>query len=164
MSTQERDYGDSAGYGTGGSTLDYADITGDPTYGEGRRPNPLDEVMNTGGGSWTEPYVDIDEERVAQGLGWFSIGLGLTELVAARSLGRWLGMEDRADLIRLFGAQRRPAGWMWARVAGDMMDLAALGTAVSRDNPKLRNVEIAMAAVAGITVLDMICAEQLSER
>jgi hypothetical protein len=40
---KERDFGDSAGYGSGGSTLDRRDVgDDDPTS---RRPNPLDEVI-----------------------------------------------------------------------------------------------------------------------
>ena len=45
----ERDYGDSAGYGGGGSTLDYDELLGE---GKSRRdlgrPNPLDAVVHTG--------------------------------------------------------------------------------------------------------------------
>jgi hypothetical protein len=37
-----RDFGDSAGYGGGGSTRDYRDVLGE---NELRRPNPLDAVM-----------------------------------------------------------------------------------------------------------------------
>ena len=43
----ERDFGDSAGYGTGGSSLDYRDVVGEDSV-IGHRPNPLDAVMNTG--------------------------------------------------------------------------------------------------------------------
>ena len=42
-----RDFGDSAGYGTGGSTLDRRDV-GDAPPDEGKKPNPLDEVVKTG--------------------------------------------------------------------------------------------------------------------
>ena len=41
-----RDFGDSAGYGSGGSTLDRRDVVGE----ESTRPNPLDEVMDTNQG------------------------------------------------------------------------------------------------------------------
>ena len=44
----ERDFGDSAGYGTGGSTLDRRDV-GDSAPDETQKPNPLDEVVKTGG-------------------------------------------------------------------------------------------------------------------
>ncbi len=41
-----RDFGDSAGYGSGGSARDYRDVVGeDPVPAD--RPNPLDAVMTT---------------------------------------------------------------------------------------------------------------------
>ena len=44
----ERDYGDSAGYGGGGSTLDYDEVLGDETSRRDIGPNPLDAVVHTG--------------------------------------------------------------------------------------------------------------------
>jgi hypothetical protein len=44
----ERDFGDSAGYGTGGSALDFHDVgdeDGNPVKG---KRNPLDQVMKQG--------------------------------------------------------------------------------------------------------------------
>ncbi len=78
------------------------------------------------------PGVSTHErDEGGRGLGWFSIGLGLAEVVAGRELGRALGMEDRAWLLRLFGvreiaagvaifSQDNPALGVWARVAGDV--------------------------------------------
>lgn len=46
--TRDRDFGDSAGYGTGGSALDFHDVGdegADPVKG---KRNPLDAVINTG--------------------------------------------------------------------------------------------------------------------
>lgn len=117
----------------------------------------------------------MNEERVAHGLGWFSIGLGLTEVVAGRSLGRWLGMEERTGLLRAFGlreiatgvailSQARPTAWVWGRVVGDVMDLAALGSACTEDNPERENVVAAIATVAGVTAVDVWCAQRLSSR
>ena len=45
----ERDFGDSAGYGGGGSTLDRHDVGDTPTDTD-KKPNPLDEVVKTGPG------------------------------------------------------------------------------------------------------------------
>ncbi len=45
----ERDFGDSAGYGSGGSTLDRRDVGDDALSGTAGRHNPLDDVMDTGG-------------------------------------------------------------------------------------------------------------------
>ncbi|MBV8568725.1 MAG: DUF2934 domain-containing protein [Methylobacteriaceae bacterium] len=41
---EQRDFGDSAGYGSGGSTLDRHDV-GDVEPAEDRKPNPLNEAM-----------------------------------------------------------------------------------------------------------------------
>lgn len=142
------------------------------------RPDMADSV-----GSATEtPGWNLETERrigdgrmLANGLGWFSIGLGLYELLAPRHLGRALGMEDQTALIQAYGvreiatgvgilARRRPAEWVWGRVAGDALDLATLAPGLDDDNPRRGNVAMAMAAVAGVTLLDVLCARQLSRR
>jgi hypothetical protein len=110
---------------------------------------------------------------LAQGLGWFSIGLGITELLAPQRLARFLGMEDRSELIRAYGAreimtgvgilsQDDPTPWMWGRVGGDVLDLATLATGFGRDSPQSGNVGLAVAAVASVTALDVLCAQALS--
>lgn len=114
----------------------------------------------------------MNEMKVARGLGWFSIGLGVAEVVAGRGIGRALGMEDKAWLFRAFGvreaaagvailAMENPRAAVWARVAGDALDLAALGSGFTEDNPKKVNLAAAFAAVAGITTLDYWCARRL---
>lgn len=110
---------------------------------------------------------------LAQGLGWFSIGLGVAELVAPEQLARFLGMEEHTQLIRAYGAreiatgigiltQEDPTPWMWGRVGGDVFDLGTLALGLRRDNPQRGNVGMAVAAVAGVTALDIICAQRLS--
>jgi uncharacterized membrane protein len=54
-----------------------------------------------------------------------------------------------------------PAGWLWARVAGDAMDLALLGRALASNNVERNRLAAATAAVAGITGLDLIGGRQL---
>ncbi|WP_422922890.1 cyclase dehydrase [Singulisphaera sp. PoT] len=114
----------------------------------------------------------MNEMRVARGLGWFSLGLGLAEVVAGRHIGRALGMEDKSWLLRAFGVREMAAGVMilgseqpragvWARVAGDALDLAALGSGFTEDNPKKENLAAAIVTVAGITALDYWCARRL---
>lgn len=116
-----------------------------------------------------------DGRTLANGIGWFSIGLGLYEVLAPRHLGRTLGMEDKTTLIQAYGVReivkgvgilsnRRPTNWMWARVAGDFMDLATLAPGLDDDNPKRGNVALAIGAVAGVAMLDVLCAKQLSRR
>ena len=40
---------------------------------------------------------------MARGLGWFSIGLGLAEVLAPRTLTRGLGMEGNEQLVQACG-------------------------------------------------------------
>lgn len=117
-------------------------------------------------------------DSLANALGWFSIGLGLTELLAPNRVARALGMEGREGLIRAFGAREIASGVMalsperraglWSRVAGDMMDLATLLPALHDHNPKRNNVAGAIAMVTGVTFLDIVAAQsttmQHSER
>lgn len=121
----------------------------------------------------TEQRID-DGELLANGIGWFSIALGAAEIAAPGRLSRWLGMEGSENLLRLYGlreigkgvgilSNRRPTGWLWARIAGDFLDIATLAPGLRADNPKRGNVVTALAAVAGVTVLDVLCARQLSE-
>ena len=110
---------------------------------------------------------------LARGLGWFSIGLGLAEMLAPRLLSEQLGMEGKEPLLRFYGAREMAAGigilasdnpgpWLWGRVAGDALDIATLATGLNEHNPRKANVAIALAAVAGVTALDAICAQALS--
>jgi hypothetical protein len=108
-------------------------------------------------------------DRLARGLGWFSIALGLTELLAPRSLTRALGMEGSETLVRAYGMREIGAGIMTfspdrglvlqSRVAGDALDIATLLTALRADNPKRDNVAIALAMVLGVTLLDIAGAQ-----
>ena len=105
-------------------------------------------------------------DQFGHALGWFSMGLGLTELLAPKVLTRWLGMEGKEGLVRAYGARELASGVLclsvnkdygaWSRVGGDILDLATLGAAYNDDNPKKRNVGIAIAAVAGITIIDAL--------
>ena len=113
-------------------------------------------------------------DRMAKALGWFSIGLGLTELIAAKRITRALGMEGKEALVRAFGVRELGSGivslspdkrlGLWSRVAGDGLDIATLMTAMRHDNPKRDNVAIALAAVLGVTLLDIIGAQGLTAR
>lgn len=114
-----------------------------------------------------------DEHTLAQALGWFSIGLGLSEVVAADHLADYFGLEGSERLLRLFGLREIASGvgilgssnaapWLWARVVGDALDLAAMGTGLKPSNPKWGRLAIATAAVAGVTALDVFCGWRLS--
>jgi uncharacterized membrane protein len=128
------------------------------------------------GSSHGEPARSHDL-RLANFLGWFSIGLGLTEILATRQLAKFIGVTDNhtnRTVLRLFGLREvvagvgilstpRPAAWVWGRVAGDAMDLTALGTALASGAPRPDKVLFATASVAGVTALDIYDAIQLSQ-
>jgi hypothetical protein len=112
-------------------------------------------------------------KRLAVGLGWFSIGLGLAELAATGPLTRWLGVEDHAKLVRAYGLREIAAGMgiltnskigphLWGRVAGDAVDLASLGAALRDEDSNRQAVMIAIGAVAGVTVLDILAGKSLT--
>ena len=113
-------------------------------------------------------------DRMARALGWFSIALGVTELVAARRFTRFLGMEGNETLIRIFGAREIAQGvvslsvdkqvGLWSRVAGDGMDVASVLPALRRSNPKRENAGLALAVLAGIGVIDYVVATAVSAR
>jgi uncharacterized membrane protein len=116
-------------------------------------------------------------ERLASTLGWLGIGLGITEVAVPGRFARFIGLSDGGDsraLLRLAGlrelasgvgaqTQRKPAGWLWLRVAGDLMDLAFLRSAVGSGQAQRRGrVNAATAAVAGVTALDLLSSVQLT--
>ena len=113
-------------------------------------------------------------KRLAKGLGWFSIGLGLAELFAPRAIASISGVSNKhTGLIRLYGlreiaagvtifAQEKPTEGVWSRVVGDALDLTSLGVAATNPEAKLGRVAFATANVLAVTALDVICAMQLS--
>jgi len=111
-------------------------------------------------------------ERLAHALGWFSLALGVAEIVAPRRVARLAGVSDQRALLRIFGlreivsavgilAQPRPAGWLWGRAIGDVMDLALVG---AKPDPARRGRRpLAMAALAGVMFLDIMSGVQLAD-
>lgn len=118
--------------------------------------------------------------RLVDGLGWFSLGLGSAQLVAPGVMNRLVGADDdavsRAVQRWLGGARevaagvgielwRRPVRWLWARVAGDVLDLTMLGAVLGsprRGRGGRRRAVVATAAVVGVTVADVVAAVRLS--
>jgi hypothetical protein len=105
-------------------------------------------------------------DRLARSLGWFSIGLGIAELAAASQLARLLGLNGKEGLIRAYGAREvvsavptlsvdKSVG-LGSRIAGDVLDIATLASALRPGNPKRGNAAIATVLVVGITVLDVV--------
>jgi hypothetical protein len=117
-----------------------------------------------------------DKDPLAQFLGWFSIGLGSTQLAAPRALSRIVGAS--ADglaprLMRLMGVREltqgvgiltrpRPTAWLWSRVAGDALDLSLLAL-IAAKNRRARTA-VPIANVVAVTVADVYESRFLSRR
>src|SRR4051812_25627517 len=86
-------------------------------------------------------------------LGWFSIGLGLAELLGPRRIAEAHGHPEAQLLVRGFGAREVTTGigilaaprssvGLWARAAGDVLDISAAGMAVARTRGGARKLAI----------------------
>ncbi|MEA2778509.1 MAG: hypothetical protein QOK29_53 [Rhodospirillaceae bacterium] len=126
-------------------------------------------------GSLSDGRSNDSAEALARSLGWFSIGLGLVEVLAPRRLARGLGMEGSETLLRLYGGREIANGigilcsrdrvpWLWGRVGGDALDIATLTSGLKDSNPRKENVGLALGAVAMITAADVTCAQALRQK
>jgi uncharacterized membrane protein len=118
----------------------------------------------------------FDEEQAASGLGWFSLALGIALLGSPSGVARAIGAPDTAATRRTLGfvgvreiaagvailTEPRPTVGLWSRVAGDLMDIALVGTAATCERSNRSRLAVTFAALLGITALDMLCAERVS--
>ncbi|WP_250516994.1 hypothetical protein [Caballeronia sp. INDeC2] len=81
----------------------------------------------------------VEPRKLARGLGWFSVALGVAELLAPRTVARAAGIDGSRALVRLYGLReiacgigilmaRNPAQYVWARVGGDVIDIATVAS------------------------------------
>jgi uncharacterized membrane protein len=107
-----------------------------------------------------------DRATLNRSLGWFSIGLGLTQLLAPKTLGRAIGVGDQSAIIRMCGMRevvsgvgllsgRAPAAFAASRVVGDVMDLALLGASLRSPQANPSRIAAAATAVAGVAAVDL---------
>ena len=121
----------------------------------------------------SEPSEVQTGKNLGQALGWFSIGLGLAEVIAPNALARLIGMPPSPTLMRLYGlreiatglgifGQKRPTESVAARVAGDGLDMVTLLGSMASRRARPGRLALAVAAVAGVTVLDVLCTKMLA--
>jgi uncharacterized membrane protein len=112
------------------------------------------------------------DDPLTQGLGWLSLGLavppmlrpggfvealGLDDTPGRRAAAEFVGLRELGSAAALLGFYS-PAG-LWARVGGDIMDLAMLTRPlINRKGHDLRRTAAAAAAVAGILAVDTYAA------
>lgn len=124
----------------------------------------------------SRPLDHIGAERLAHGLAWFSLALGVAEVLAPRFVSRMVGGRGRyATLIRLAGMREiasglaifaqgsRPAAAMWTRVAGDAIDIATLAAGAASRRTDKAALALAGAGVLGATAVDVYCARELTD-
>ena len=102
------------------------------------RPNPPARLSSD-----RRRRPDPATRQVAQGLGWFSLALGVTELTCGDAIARWLGMPRAGALVRAYGLREivqgagilgshDPTPWIWARVPVPACTLACRTWLTSR--------------------------------
>jgi hypothetical protein len=122
--------------------------------------------------------VERKPESLANGLGWFSVGLGLAQIAMPDRVARVAGIDATDDNLRLMRSmgmreltsgvgiltQPVPDKWLWGRVVGDVLDLALLGAAMGRNKEDRVKTLGATLAVLGVTGLDLLAAKQLTHK
>ena len=107
----------------------------------------------------------------ARALGWLSIALGAAHLLPPRRVALAAGVPDRASAMRSVGVREiatgvallhseRPATWLWARVAGDVLDAAVLARTLRTDGSNATRA--ALFAVGALVIADLALARRLS--
>jgi uncharacterized membrane protein len=132
-----------------------------------------------GGRKMAAPPVRVrDKDRLAQFLGWFSLGLGTAQVTAPRAMCRLIGARGKGAapiIMRLMGlreiaqgvgilARPRPVGWLWSRVAGDGLDLSLLTLTALQNRERRGRTAVAIANVLAVTVPDVLESMQLSRK
>jgi uncharacterized membrane protein len=142
----------------------------------GEKVRPREEV--------TAPYQRLaDEDRgtggesLADFLGYFSIGLGLAEVIAPQLMSRLIGIkrpnERNRTIMRLLGlreighgvailSNQQPKKAVMSRVAGDAIDIALLGATLANSENDRGRTLFATANVLAVTALDVMAAKALA--
>jgi hypothetical protein len=115
----------------------------------------------------------MNDVQLAQGLGWFSLGLGATEVLAASQLSEFFNIGDKTTTFRTLGAREiangvailgsnKKSGPVWARVVGDVIDAAVLLASTQKPRSNRGRLAGALAFVAVAGIADYLVARRLS--
>src|SRR4051794_13573415 len=115
------------------------------------------------------------DQQAAQFLGWGSIAVGLTEILAPKQLEKTMGVGNGqvTGILRVLGvrevmhgidilAHEDPTPGVWSRVFGDLLDGVLLGAAATRTK-KPGGWAAVLAAVTPLVIADLIFAPRLSK-
>jgi uncharacterized membrane protein len=118
-------------------------------------------------------------EKLADFLGFLSLGVGLAEVLAPEAVSRLVGVKepDTTDtaLVRAMGVREiasgvailsntQPRKSLWSRVIGDAVDVAFLGKTLANPANDRGRTLVAMSGVLAVSALDYVCAKQLQSQ
>ena len=124
------------------------------------------KVISTGPSSLT------CADRFGKALGWFSLGLGLMEILAPRTVTCTLGMEGHERLICAYGAREIGAGIL--SLSGERAPVSGAGSRGTRSisqqlwrrvdetRAKRQAVGLTLAMLAGVAVIDLLAAQAVT--
>jgi hypothetical protein len=104
---------------------------------------------------------DLPLTPLIKGLGWFSLALGMAELLAPSQVSRGAGIRRNDTLLQTFGlreivtgigilAAANPRPWLWGRVAGDVLDAATVAATAKPNKPARLGLSSALLLGAGL--------------
>ncbi len=107
---------------------------------------------------------------LARGLGWFSIALGVAEITMPGQVAKWAGIRGREPMLVGFGIREvvngiglltttQPGPWLWARTAGDLLDLATVAGSPGRMSTRRT---AALLSLGAVTAVDAWCAASMT--
>lgn len=122
----------------------------------------------------------MTSEKLAAGLGWASLGLGVPQTLAPRRFAEAIGVrpDDKVEAITRFACGVRelqaaagilrisdpPTMWIWSRVAGDVFDLYLLASALRNKPLDAGRVKASMGVVGGALAADLFTAVALTRK
>jgi uncharacterized membrane protein len=111
-------------------------------------------------------------------LGIFSLALGSAQVVTPDGLSRLVGVQGGTPVVqtaqRLLGvreivqgsgilASSHPRGWVWSRVAGDVLDVGLFVAAARTTGRDRTRIAVTLAALTGVGVADLVAALRPAE-
>jgi hypothetical protein len=108
----------------------------------------------------------------ARALGWLSIAIGAAQLLAPRRVARAAGMRDQTLAMRGSGVREiatgvalltseHPGTWLWARVAGDVLDAGLLARSLRTNGSTA--TKAALLGVGALALADLALARRLGQ-
>ena len=119
----------------------------------------------------------MERESIGRAVGAASLAFGIADIILGRRLGRGIGAGEHMGgrLFQIAGAREvatgiaglivpgsaEPVKW---RLAGDIVDLAALAYIAAPANPKRKMALLALGVVVGVAAIDLLASRRLDRK